>query len=131
MKKHFTKIDRRTARSRTALKEALLTLMVQKPFAKISITEIVELANYNRGTFYFNYESKDDLLDELLGDLVRNLTQSFRAPYEKNEVFRINEIPAESIMIFEHIYRNASIYNALLKSDVLPILKDKMFIALK
>lgn len=46
------KTDRRIIRSQEALKTALLTLMSQKPFSSISITEIVELANYNRGTIF-------------------------------------------------------------------------------
>ncbi|OXM84168.1 TetR/AcrR family transcriptional regulator [Paenibacillus rigui] len=125
------KTDRRILRSKRALREALLSLMERKPFHSISITEIVELANYNRGTFYSNYESKDQLLDDVFSELIRKLVESFRAPYEKVEVFHIHELAANSVMIFQHVYQNSSVYTVLLKSDVLPILKQKMFIALK
>ncbi|WP_141499890.1 TetR/AcrR family transcriptional regulator [Paenibacillus luteus] len=125
------KIDRRIIRSKEALKQAFMQLMSQKRFAAISITEIVELANYNRGTFYSHFESKDALLDEIMSDLIEDLLRSFRAPYEKIDVFRINELPAASIMIFDHIYDHASIYTILLKSDVLSLVRDKMFEALK
>ncbi|CAH1197323.1 hypothetical protein PAECIP111891_01166 [Paenibacillus allorhizoplanae] len=125
------KTDRRIVRSKIALREALLALMSQKPFTSISITEIVEFANYNRGTFYANYESKEDLLDDIIANLTEQLLQSFRAPYEHVEVFRIQELPAKSVMIFDHFFQNSSIYTTLMKSEVLPKLKETMFSALK
>ncbi|MGG1554350.1 TetR/AcrR family transcriptional regulator [Paenibacillus ferrarius] len=129
--KPAVKTDRRILRSKRALREALLALMAQKPFATISITEIVEQANYNRGTFYANYESKEALLDDVFAELIQELLQSFRAPYEKVAIFRINELQAQSVMIFQHVYANAKVYTTLLQSDVLPVLKQKMFLALK
>ena len=57
--------DRRIVR-KEALKQALLSLLSQKSFSSISITEIVELANYNRGTFYTHYDNKESLLDDIL-----------------------------------------------------------------
>lgn len=131
MTENTKKTDRRIVRSKSALREALLSLMAHKPFTSISITEIVEFANYNRGTFYANYESKDDLLDEIIQQLTGQLLQSFRAPYENVDVFRINELPAKSVMIFEHFYQNSSIYTTLMKSEVLPKLKETIFNALK
>jgi AcrR family transcriptional regulator len=125
------KTDRRIVRSKAALKQALLELMGQKSFTSISITEIVELANYNRGTFYTHYETKEALLDEIISDLIEDLLQSFRAPYEKTDVFRINELHARSVLIFDHIYQQASLYQILWKSDVLPSVREKMFVALK
>ncbi|CAM4510080.1 AcrR family transcriptional regulator [Paenibacillus endophyticus] len=125
------KIDRRIIRSRIALREALLEIMTKKSFNTISITEIVELANYNRGTFYSNYESKEALLDDIVNNLIQDLIQSFRAPYEKVEIFRVNEIPAASVMIVEHVSRNAAVYSLLLNSDWLPELQKKMFVSLK
>ncbi|OAS14104.1 TetR/AcrR family transcriptional regulator [Paenibacillus oryzisoli] len=124
------KTDRRIVRSKLALREALLALMSQKPFTSISITEIVEFANYNRGTFYANYESKEDLLDDMIDNLTEQLLQSFRAPYEHVDVFRIQELPAKSVMIFDHFYQNSAIYTTLMRSDVLPKLKEKMLHAL-
>jgi AcrR family transcriptional regulator len=125
------KSDRRIIRSKAALKQALLTLMSQKPFSSISITEIVELADYNRGTFYSHYENKEGLLDDILNELISELVKSFRAPYETSELFRIDELPANAVMIFDHIYQNASIYTVLMSSEVLSDIREKMFLALK
>ena len=42
---------RSSIRSKTMIKEALLELMIEKPFDKITITDIVKKADINRGTF--------------------------------------------------------------------------------
>ncbi len=44
--------------------EALLLLLEQKDFERISVTEICQKAGVNRTTFYLHYESMNDLLEE-------------------------------------------------------------------
>ncbi|WP_233567683.1 TetR/AcrR family transcriptional regulator [Cohnella faecalis] len=74
------KVDRRVIRSKEALKQALLKLMADKDFDAITITEIVELSNYNRGTFYTHYVNKEALLDDIIDELIRELLKSYRSP---------------------------------------------------
>lgn len=131
MNETTSKTDPRIIRSKTALREALLHLMSQKSFAAISITDIVKHAKYNRGTFYANYINKEDLLDDMISELIKDLLQSFRAPYEKVNVFFPHELHANSIMIFEHIAQHSNFYTILAKSEALPILREKMFVSLK
>lgn len=123
--------DRRVLRSKQALRDALLSLMSKKSFSSISITEIVEMANYNRGTFYTHYVNKEALLDDVLGELIDELITAFRAPYDQVEMFRIDELSANSIKIFEHIDSRKDVYSVLFHSDVLPMVKEKMFTELK
>ncbi|WP_410770951.1 TetR/AcrR family transcriptional regulator [Fontibacillus sp. BL9] len=124
------KTDKRISRSTAALRQALLDLMSIKAFHAISVKEIVEMAGYNRGTFYAHYESKEMLLDDVFSKLIDELKQSFRAPYEEAEIFRIDELPANSVKIFEHFYRNSSVYTILFKSEVLTKFKEKIFASL-
>lgn len=131
MNQTTSKTDPRIIRSKTALREALLQLMAQKSFAAISITDIVKQAKYNRGTFYANYVNKEDLLGDMISELIKDLLQSFRAPYEKVNVFFPHELHANSIMIFEHIAHHSNFYTILARSEVLPVLKEKMFVSLK
>lgn len=125
------KTDRRILRSKAALRQALLELMSDKSYHSISIKEIVETAGYNRGTFYTHYDGKGALLEDIYSCLLDDLIQSFRAPYEEVEVFRIDELPAKSVTIFEHFYRNKAVYTTLFKSEVLAQFKQKIFDALK
>ena len=49
-------------RSQKFFIDALLTLMQQKPYGEITITELSECAQYDRRTFYRHFKSKDDVL---------------------------------------------------------------------
>ena len=57
--------DRRIKYSKMVLKESLLKLMTDKPINKITIKEICELADVNRGTFYAHYNDQYDLLRQI------------------------------------------------------------------
>ena len=57
--------DRRIKYSKMVLKESLLKLLIDKPINKITIKEICELADVNRGTFYTHYNDQYDLLKQI------------------------------------------------------------------
>ncbi|MFK4165170.1 TetR/AcrR family transcriptional regulator [Paenibacillus lautus] len=99
MQTNKKRTDRRIVRSKEALKQSLLSLLSQKSFSSISITEIVESANYNRGTFYTHYDNKEALLDDILTPLMEELIASFRAPYGDVDVFHIDELPGSKYSI--------------------------------
>lgn len=54
-------------KSKRQLILALESLIKEKPFNQITITELVELAGVSRGTFYYNYKS----IQAVLADYVR------------------------------------------------------------
>ena len=66
-------VDRRVRRTRKQLRECLVTLLKQKKVQDITVRELTELADLNRGTFYLHYKDVFDLLEqtetELLGKL--------------------------------------------------------------
>ena len=64
--------DRRTKKTRTALQEALISLMFEKSYEAILIQEILDRANVGRSTFYTHFSDKDELLAEGLGQLGRH-----------------------------------------------------------
>ncbi|MDO5401016.1 MAG: TetR/AcrR family transcriptional regulator [Eubacteriales bacterium] len=66
--------DRRTKYTRGVIKDSLLELMVRRPFAKITVTELCQRAEINRGTFYLHYYDMDDVLDDLLTDAFADTT---------------------------------------------------------
>lgn len=61
--------DRRVARTRLALRDALLALLAEKGWDELSVQEICDRADVGRSTFYLHYQSKEDLLSEGLNDL--------------------------------------------------------------
>ncbi len=68
------KLDRRTRYTKMVICDALLTLMEQKPFGKISVTEVCKKADINRGTFYLHYLDLEDVLDQLLQEILEKTT---------------------------------------------------------
>lgn len=65
--------DRRARRSRKLLKESLLELMRKKAFSEISVRDVTDRADMNRGTFYLHYSGTAELLRSLEEDLMEEL----------------------------------------------------------
>ena len=62
--------DRRSRRSRKLLKQGLLELMKEKPFAAISVRDVTDRMDLNRGTFYLHYPDTTALLRSLEEDML-------------------------------------------------------------
>lgn len=131
MTRTTSKSDPRILRSKAALRTALLQLMAQKPFHSITITDIVKQAGYNRGTFYANYGTKEELLNDMIEGKIEDLLHAFRAPYERVDAFYPHELHAHSVMIFDHVARNADFYTVLTRSEVRPALREKILVSLE
>lgn len=65
--------DRRVRRTRARLRQALTQLLLEKDPRSITVRELTDLADVNRGTFYAHYRDIYDLLEqtenELFGEL--------------------------------------------------------------
>lgn len=79
-------VDRRIARTRLAIRDALVTLINEKGFDAVTVREIVNSANINRGTFYLHYKDKFDLLDQTEAEIFQDLQRMF---------LRVNSIQLE------------------------------------
>jgi AcrR family transcriptional regulator len=55
------KTDRRVLRTRDALGDALVALMHEKPFEKITVQHVLDRAKVGRSTFYSHFVRKEDL----------------------------------------------------------------------
>ena len=119
-------MDRRVSKSRHALKQALITLMNKKTFKNITISEIVELADLNRGTFYKHYQDKEDLLNDLIHDVLSDLTESYRAPYQNQPVFYLDHLTASAIKFFDHVAKYSNFYTIVINDDALPGFLNKI-----
>jgi len=124
-------VDRRINKSKTALKEALLMLMDNKDFSKITITDIVNLSNLNRGTFYKHYQTKEELLGDLIEEVIEDLNRSYREPYLQKDKLEISDLSSSSIKIFEHVFLYRKFYKIIIHSNVLPGFQNKICQVLK
>lgn len=58
--------DLRYSRTEKHIKRAFLELLKTKPYDKIKVADIIELAEISRNAFYLHYYSKDELLDSFI-----------------------------------------------------------------
>lgn len=61
-----TRMDRRTERTRRALKSAFRELVLARGYAAVTVGDIIDQANVGRSTFYLHYSDKEALLKESL-----------------------------------------------------------------
>ncbi len=77
-------IDRRVNRTRKALQQAHISLILEKGYEATTVEDICDAANVGRSTFYAHYTSKDDLrrsgLEHLRKELVDRQKEALAAP---------------------------------------------------
>jgi AcrR family transcriptional regulator len=61
--------DRRVAKTRKALKEALTDLILEQGYEAATVKNVIDRADVGRSTFYAHFVDKDDLLMAILADL--------------------------------------------------------------
>ena len=77
-------MDKRIEKTKKMLKQSLLDLLGQKPFQKVTVTEICENACTSRITFYTYYEDKYALVEDLSNDLRQEIQQTFEQLQAEN-----------------------------------------------
>ncbi len=68
-------MDRRKRKSRKALFDACVELVQEKEFQHITINEIVNRADLNRGTFYLHFADKYDMMDSFENEMIEKIEE--------------------------------------------------------
>ena len=68
--------SRRTRYTKSVIRQTLLTLMKEKNINKITVKEICEAADVNRGTFYSYYKDAFDLLEKIEDELYQEISEA-------------------------------------------------------
>lgn len=112
-----SKPDRRVLRTRQSMRDALIELMLEKPYEKITIQEIIDRANVGRATFYNHYRDKDDLLLCGVAELTQN--QEEDSPQKIGDQTQIPPAPntVETANMFRHSQQNKRIHQVLFKRN--------------
>lgn len=84
--------DRRCIKTKNAIHNAFLSLITEKDYDKIKVTDIVKRANVGRKTFYLHYESKDDVLKEIQDDFYQSGDARISKYIQKGERYDIHHI---------------------------------------
>ena len=105
------KVDRRVRYTQMVLKESFIDLLEEKDISHITIKEICEGADINRGTFYAHYSDQYDLLGKIKDELLKNINLNLVELEQKSN--KVDEILLAE-KIFEYIKENAKICKILL-----------------
>ena len=69
--------DRRVKYTKMVLRESLLKLLEQKPINNITVTELCQNADVNRGTFYAHYSEPFELMKQIEDELYNDLRDCY------------------------------------------------------
>lgn len=106
--------DRRVRRTRAALRQALVELVLEKGFHAVTVEEITERADVGRATFYAHYRDKEDLLVGIVRDLAEDRERLLPAVRQAHtEGF--TGLPVK--YIFEHAEQERSVYQVILRGE--------------
>ena len=108
----MTKTDRRIIRTRQFIMQAFEELIKQKPFDKISVNEIADLANINRSTFYLHYVDKYALLDEYIDELLKDLYEQSGVLLQEKEFSGVEQCLS---VVLNCLYEKRDIFKILFK----------------
>jgi AcrR family transcriptional regulator len=113
------KVDRRTVRTRRALREALIALILEKGYESITVQDITDRADLNRGTLYLHYRDKQDLLLRSSDDVFDEILSQFTPISAQN----LNmDIAAHHLtIVFQHAAANADYYRVMLGEHGVPV----------
>lgn len=107
------KTDLRIIKSQKAIKYAFLELIAEKGYANITITDIAKKALINRKTFYMHYESKKQLYDAIVDELLYILTPTL----ENIRVLKGKEQRKFITTLLIKVKENKEIFNILFNDN--------------
>jgi len=117
------KVDPRVKRTRRLLRDALVSLILEKDFATISIKEITERAEVAYITFFRHFESLDQLLMEVLDEGLAELIVHIETLAQRSES---PALETEGMLIFEYIGQNRDLFRVLFKSQSVSRVRKKV-----
>jgi AcrR family transcriptional regulator len=100
--------DRRIQRTRKALQDALLALILEKGYEAVTIQDVIDRANVGRSTFYLHFQDKDALFFSEF--------ETLRTLFERHLLSQpmMDTSPWNlSLAMFRHAQENRQLYTAL------------------
>lgn len=111
-------MDRRITKSQDAIKKALIELMSEKSFNNITIQDISDRANVNRGTIYLHYSDKFDLLDRIMEEHINNMGNFCESATEMDFI-------ESTVHCMEYFESNYLFFSTMLESEGAPYFRNR------
>jgi AcrR family transcriptional regulator len=125
--------DRRIRKTKKILRDTLIELMHEKNLEKITVKDLTERADLNRGTFYLHYSDIYDLLEKSENEALKEITQIL-SKINPNEFAKYNFANKQYpplVELFEWFKDNISFGKALMGGHGSISFLDKISITAK
>lgn len=120
------KTDRRVRRTRELLRRALLSLIQEQGYERITVQDILDRADIGRSTFYAHYRDKDDLLLSGFEDIRLALAAERAAAGQAAAA--TSEFLQPLLTVFRHVEGHRHVWQPLVRKGgadvVVRILRD-------
>lgn len=117
-------MDRRVARTKKSLQDALWSLLREKPFEEIEIQAITDRADTARVTFYRHYGTKEELLLDILERDYQTLQENRITP-SFEDILDFRNIPPTYVM-FSILAQERALSKNLFMSRVNTLIHQRM-----
>ncbi|WP_144510244.1 TetR/AcrR family transcriptional regulator [Bacillus sp. FJAT-22090] len=134
------KVDRRITKTRKVIRDAFTQLMEEKGFEAITVSDLTEKADINRGTFYLHYKDKYDLLEQSEEEVFEKLDRIAEEAWTEINSEELNKkqihIPLPfTVKLFEYLEENSAFMRVILgpngdpsfQAKLKEVIKNKMF----
>lgn len=110
--------DRRTLKTKKAIRDALAELMTDRELQKVTVKDITDLADINRGTFYKHYLDVYDLYEKTEQEILIEIGML---------VLDLEELPPDKIFsaVIEYIDENRTIFRMIFSPNASGALRAK------
>ncbi|MGG4166430.1 TetR/AcrR family transcriptional regulator [Rossellomorea vietnamensis] len=120
------KTDRRILRTKDAINSAFLEIFSEKEFDRITINDISERANVNRGTIYLHYTDKYDLLNRCINVHLDEMISSCTLTKFTQEKVEENEAIEALESLFLYIQKNFLFFSSMLSSQKTSLFRERI-----
>ncbi len=123
-----TRNDRRVTRTIRSIEQSLIHLLKSRHISKITVTELCNLADINRKTFYTYYESVDQVLAKINKDIIYELRSQIELLKSKLQLPHVKDLIE---LINQLLNENIQLINELLLIDELDELEHNIILVIK
>lgn len=108
------KTDKRTIRTRNLLQKLLVSKLAEKDLPHITVRELTQAAQINRGTFYLHFQDIHDLYESLESTVVKEITSLVQPLMPFADTARVFSVTQS---ILQYIQDNKDTCRALFRTD--------------
>ena len=107
--------------TKESLEISLLQLLEKKELTKITISELVERAGVSRAAFYRNYDSKEEILQEIFQRTVQKITDKLEQFNMRTELYQV------WLFLFKEVKKEAQILSLAVDYNLEKLLTSAVF----